>query len=48
MMKSWNNGSPAATFNNAAQVVNHTFFWESMGPNCGGKPSGDLAMAIRP
>jgi Fe-Mn family superoxide dismutase len=46
MMKSWNNGSPAATFNNAAQVVNHTFFWESMGPNCGGKPSGDLATAI--
>ena len=46
MMKSWNNGSPAATFNNAAQVVNHTFFWESMGPNCGGKPTGDLAAAI--
>ena len=46
MMKSWNNGSPAATFNNAAQVVNHTFFWESMAPKAGGKPSGDLAAAI--
>ena len=46
MIKSWNNGSPAATFNNAAQVVNHTFFWESMAPNAGGKPTGDLAVAI--
>jgi Fe-Mn family superoxide dismutase len=46
MVKAWNSGSPTAEFNNAAQVVNHTFFWESMGPNCGGLPSGDLAAAI--
>ncbi len=46
MMKTWNNGNPTAEFNNAAQVVNHTFFWESMGPNKGGAPSGDLASAI--
>lgn len=46
MMKTWNNGAPTAEFNNAAQVVNHTFFWESMAPNKGGLPSGDLAAAI--
>ena len=46
MNKSWNNGSPTPTFNNAAQVLNHTFFWESMAPNAGGKPTGDLAAAI--
>jgi Fe-Mn family superoxide dismutase len=46
MLKTWNSGSPTPEFNNAAQVVNHTFFWESMGPNKGGEPSGDLAKAI--
>ena len=40
MLKTWNNGKPTAEFNNAAQVVNHTFFWESMGPNKGGLPRG--------
>ncbi|MGD8326046.1 MAG: superoxide dismutase [Sphingomonadales bacterium] len=33
-------------FNNAAQVWNHTFFWNSMKPNGGGKPSGKLAEMI--
>jgi Fe-Mn family superoxide dismutase len=33
-------------FNNAAQVWNHTFFWHSMKPAGGGKPSGALAAAI--
>ena len=33
-------------FNNAAQVWNHTFFWRSMSPNGGGKPSGELLEAI--
>jgi Fe-Mn family superoxide dismutase len=33
-------------FNQAAQVYNHTFFWNSMKPNGGGAPSGDLAAAI--
>lgn len=33
-------------FNNAAQVWNHTFFWNSMKPNGGGAPSGALAAAI--
>jgi Fe-Mn family superoxide dismutase len=33
-------------FNNAAQVWNHTFFWNSMKPAGGGAPSGALAAAI--
>jgi Fe-Mn family superoxide dismutase len=33
-------------FNNAAQVWNHTFYWSSMKPNGGSKPTGDLASAI--
>ncbi len=33
-------------YNNAAQVWNHTFFWNSMKPNGGGAPSGKLADAI--
>jgi Fe-Mn family superoxide dismutase len=33
-------------FNNAAQVWNHTFFWNSMKPQGGGAPSGNLAAAI--
>lgn len=33
-------------FNNAAQIWNHTFYWSSMKPNGGGKPTGDLAHAI--
>ena len=38
--------SSAGIFNNAAQVWNHTFFWNSMKPAGGGKPSGVLATAI--
>ncbi len=33
-------------FNNAAQVWNHTFYWNSMTPNGGGTPTGELADAI--
>lgn len=33
-------------FNNAAQVWNHTFFWNSMKPAGGGKPVGTLAAQI--
>ena len=36
----------AGVFNNAAQVWNHTFFWNSMKPGGGGAPSGDLAAKI--
>jgi superoxide dismutase, Fe-Mn family len=34
------------TFNQAAQVWNHTFYWSSMKPKGGGQPSGALASAI--
>jgi Fe-Mn family superoxide dismutase len=37
---------PGGLFNNAAQVWNHTFYWNSMTPSGGGDPSGDLAKAI--
>ena len=33
-------------FNNAAQIWNHTFFWNSMKPGGGGEPTGDLAAKI--
>jgi len=33
-------------FNNAAQVWNHSFYWNCLSPNGGGAPSGDLAAAI--
>ena len=33
-------------FNNAAQVWNHTFYWNCLGPNGGGEPAGRLAEAI--
>ncbi|KAL6763907.1 chloroplast Fe superoxide dismutase 1 precursor [Haematococcus lacustris] len=46
VLASWNNGSPTPEFNNAAQIWNHTFFWESMKPNGGGAPTGALAEAI--
>ena len=38
--------SEGGLFNNAAQVWNHTFYWNSMSPNGGGQPSGELATAI--
>jgi len=34
-------------FNNAAQVWNHTFYWNSLSPKGGGDPSGKLADAIK-
>lgn len=36
----------AGIFNNAAQVWNHTFYWNSMSPNGGGKPSGTVLAKI--
>ena len=36
----------ASIFNNAAQVWNHTFSWNSMKPNGGGAPKGKLAAQI--
>lgn len=33
-------------FNNVGQHYNHSFFWNSISPNGGGAPSGELAAAI--
>jgi len=33
-------------FNNAAQVWNHTFFWNGLSPNGGGAPTGAIAGRI--
>ena len=38
--------SSGGIFNNAAQVWNHTFYWNSLSPEGGGEPSGPLADAI--
>lgn len=38
--------SSGGIFNNAAQVWNHTFYWNSLSPNGGGEPTGALADAI--
>ena len=35
-----------AVRNNAGGAINHTMFWEIMGPKAGGPPSGNLASAI--
>jgi Fe-Mn family superoxide dismutase len=40
------NSEMTGVFNNAAQIWNHTFFWNSMKPGGGGKPSGTLAKMI--
>ena len=38
--------SEGGIFNNAAQVWNHTFYWNCLAPNAGGQPSGELAEKI--
>ncbi|MDK2777053.1 MAG: superoxide dismutase [Fe] [Pseudomonadota bacterium] len=38
--------SSGGVFNNAAQVWNHTFYWNSLSPNGGGEPTGAIAEAI--
>ena len=38
--------SKASIFNNAAQVFNHSFYWECMKKNGGGKPAGAIADKI--
>ena len=40
------NPQKAGVFNNAAQIWNHTFFWHSLKPGGGGKPTGALAAKI--
>ena len=38
--------SSEGVFNNAAQVWNHTFYWNCLSPKGGGQPTGKLANAI--
>jgi Fe-Mn family superoxide dismutase len=39
-------GSEGGVFNNAAQVWNHTFYWNCLAPNAGGNPTGAIADKI--
>ena len=39
-------GSEGGIYNNAAQIWNHTFYWNSLSPNGGGEPKGKIAEAI--
>jgi Fe-Mn family superoxide dismutase len=41
-----NDKTKIGIFNNAAQVWNHTFYWHSMKPNGGGKPTGSTLQII--
>jgi len=38
--------SEGGVFNNAAQIWNHTFYWNCLSPNGGGAPTGAIAAAI--
>ncbi|HEU4773012.1 MAG TPA: superoxide dismutase [Fe] [Lysobacter sp.] len=38
--------SQGGMFNNAAQVWNHTFYWNCLSPNGGGEPTGKVLEAI--
>lgn len=46
ILASAKDSSKQGIFNNAAQVWNHTFYWHSMKPNGGGKPTGAIAKKI--
>jgi Fe-Mn family superoxide dismutase len=46
IMSAAGDSSKIGMFNNAAQVWNHTFFWNCMRPGGGGRPKGDLAAKI--
>lgn len=39
--------SSGGIFNNAAQIWNHTFYWNCLSPNGGGVPTGTLADSIQ-
>ncbi|HGX94315.1 MAG TPA: superoxide dismutase [Fe], partial [Candidatus Tenderia sp.] len=40
------NRATGSIFNNAAQIWNHTFYWNCLSPDGGSEPSGTLAKAI--
>jgi len=39
--------SQGDVYHNAAQAWNHTFYWNSLKPEGGGEPSGDLAVLLK-
>jgi len=46
IQKTANHTDKIGIFNNAAQVWNHTFYWQSMKPGGGGLPTGHIATRI--
>ena len=44
--RSAGNADHTLAFNNAAQIWNHTFYWNSMTPGGGGAPTGEIAALI--
>jgi Fe-Mn family superoxide dismutase len=46
IMATAKNPDKVGIFNNAAQVWNHTFYWNCMKPNGGGQPTGELKAKI--
>ena len=44
--KTVNDVTQAGVFNNAAQAWNHDFYWNSIKPNGGGIPTGNIAQKI--
>lgn len=46
ILQTANDPTKTSLFNNAAQVWNHTFYWNSLKPNGGGLPTGELAKKI--
>ncbi|MDO9004829.1 MAG: superoxide dismutase [Aquabacterium sp.] len=46
IQRSARNDAQRAIFNNAAQVWNHTFYWQSLRPKGGGTPPSELAKRI--
>jgi Fe-Mn family superoxide dismutase len=46
MKKTVGDAAKSGLFNNAAQVWNHSFYWQCMKPNGGGKPAGKVADKI--
>lgn len=46
IQKSAGKADMVGIFNNAAQVWNHTFYWHSLKPGGGGKPTGPVAQRL--
>ena len=45
--KTFNDAAKVTLFNNAAQVWNHSFYWQSLKKNGGGPPHGAIATKIK-